>query len=59
MLSLRRGFNMLKRLAHFIVLEETPKRFVSGKEAAEILGISVEKLYSIKNDENGTEKSST
>ena len=52
---------MLKRLAHFIVLEqtsnkETPKRFVSAEEAAEILGMSVEKLYRIKDDENGTEK---
>ncbi|MBR5728594.1 MAG: hypothetical protein IKX61_00070 [Prevotella sp.] len=49
--------------------KETPKRFVSAKEAARILGISVWQLYRIKDDENGkprfsyiksgTEKSST
>jgi predicted DNA-binding transcriptional regulator AlpA len=35
---------------------ESPKRFVSVMQAAEKLGISVEKLYRIKDDENGTEK---
>jgi len=33
--------------------KESPKRFVSAKQAAGILGISVWQLYRIKDDENG------
>ena len=58
-----------KEYARITKGKETPKRFVSAKQAAVILGISVWQLYRIKDDENGkprfsyiksgTEKSST